>query len=1834
MIESYVNSAMDGNRDCRLLVPGLTEEIGSQVHEYLKEKLPKIVNTYLVIGENQLPNETDGLIKPIGLTSKRIGSFVAIVNPGQLAHIQDSIRGSGGTIRSLAFSEEWPWIDDGNESFRFDGPVLNELVKEWSNKSEEQEWLRKLTIEGLLKYTRSSSLRANILLEDILGNFSPELYPDITDVKRKFLYHSGIPCPNGPLPSVEDLIKKSSGLSKKIVERCQKDEDIRDQARDTICEIIPENDRDVARQALDCFLDGLGRSTVLDLGLLSFHDCWGNDRNDTSNWNCLDADLLADLFKVRPRNEAKVDYTISCQRGLIDDDHKKVATFFGEQLDLQVNYEISSEKFSKEKWIVLVLNRQKKIIETNLTEDHGQVILHLDTASITSDYSRKVPLRLAVASNNVIHADVKLDLHLCGENRPAFVVIERSFDVLNAEMVNEEEIPDKKIILEEPVHVFLFEHGMKEVTISDEDGEKINLIKTRCAGVWKSAQHVDAATNPSGQVTWKCKFDDISAVICFETSDLQRGEFTIEDEFRTLIANPDSKEKHLKHLFNLFKGKSHEPYPVLGKINEAARRRIHLAKITINPEGWRPLLTNLFEKDQKNWGTIGNYINYLGKVEEDRFSTLTLPEGALLHIRDYINARNAVINEIESNLDIEGINYEHPIYASSPIFIQEKSSLIEKLLSNYLGAYNKILTYIRDSNKDLTWHQVFTLTYLDCVVHWQETSLKNSFFLLGPWHPLVVAKRFMIQSTLYNRAQRLYENEGGEFRQLTSLLGQVQGFRWIPSLSIRDIKFKHAFVCTTSDPGWHFAFQIDNPESINKEEIIKNNLWTILGLLTESDPVRNQNLPITALSSYLRSFPSRRSIGIRVRHGYTSNEVVREVSSYLHDEEGPSFQGTKLPGGVRLSFENQLNGEINATWSNPSLSIYHYENDDECVRETVPDIYMSPLTRDVVFRESSKNDVLPRGLGYNSVFYEPLRWIAKGQTPMPNSVIYEFDSPRTKTAGIGGSFLDILENINKILVRPTERVSSINLPDKLRAPWVVIPGSSLDPAILVTYVHESVTKPDEERALWDYNLDVTGQAKSFFILSSIPKGFEIAVNGFFKKSQIAEKFIVELGEIGIAIGGEALKSGRHALGIIGLVGAVRMLTGKTAGGKACLINKKGHVAFLIPVDSFGSFFGNNSMTDGRRSDLLAIQIVFPDKDSGKIQISACGIESKFVSGTFLRESVNAALEQGRTTVNEFKKLVVASLCEDAIPERLALLELVKFGMRITSPKNSGENENWVSTERIIYQSILSGEYEYHDAKYLSILTSTEGNLQGVATYETIQGTGMWIRLTRNHWPDVSNSPQLENVRQELCTLFNTITTPEISPPYQIIGTSVSESGMPVSAVPLNIPVNSSPNCEPPKPAAIEIPLQPDTDKKDARLQKIFIGVDDARGSKYFDPQSPIDPLENLNMMVTGSSGYGKTQFLKYLICKLREQGKNVLILDLKKDFADDKAFCERARLERVFVNFKGLPYNPLIPYPVQDPETNELVLQCSQYIAGVSSVLKQTYGLGVQQQAAVNNAIKASFLASHIPVTGSTPFSKELKFPDFSDVGNTLQQDNLSAYNRLDPLFTLGLFRSEFREQSFKALVNRSVVLDLSSVPSDEIKNALAQLIVLSAHSYYNTQSHSGTIRQFLIFDEGHRVLKSNYMLQLVRECRAYGVGTILSSQYPSDFKSDISASMATKVLHGNGSEEEKVKDILQLLGCAGREEQLEQVTNLKRFQAFIDNRHNHQTLIRTMNYPSYLIWTKILESGSATRDDLAHIDGINPSMLSIGNLINQLELMGLVEEKEEKVVAIKHTDF
>jgi len=832
----------------------------------------------------------------------------------------------------------------------------------------------------------------------------------------------------------------------------------------------------------------------------------------------------------------------------------------------------------------------------------------------------------------------------------------------------------------------------------------------------------------------------------------------------------------------------------------------------------------------------------------------------------------------------------------------------------------------------------------------------------------------------------------------------------------------------------------------------------------------------------------------------------------------------------------------------------------------------------------------------------------------------EFDSSDASAGkGLGKEFVSSLAKIARNL-KNLKVETTVKLPEVLECPWAVSPGGSLDPAIFVNYVRKNGGgSPD--RVLWDYNFDISDSERTFYILSTIPTEFNVAVNGVFDGEDVASDFIQDIGKLGIAIGGEALKSGRNALGVVGLVGTIRLLMNS--------FTDENGPGFLIPVDSFTSFFGSNDQ-NRKRSDLLAVQLKLPSNGTTQLEIYVCGVESKFVSSIFSRTKARSALEQAKASFDDFRELVNLSLETGGMPERLGLLAILKFGLRISSPSERENIGIWTQKEQQIFEAILQGNYIFKDSKIKAVVVSTEKELPGLPPTPTPLGEGIWIRINKEHWPGVVGTDELNEIEDVLSNLFG------------ISGNEARQTvmeGEPQFTDPEGNQITTKQDFREEEDKGGEQPIEIDEESgankgstikddipsNDGRLGRILIGTDSSRRPVYLDPENPNSSLDNFSIMVTGSSGTGKTQLLKYLICSIRDQDKNVLIIDFKNDFAGDKIFKKRAALESKHVSIGGLPFNPLIPFVEENPDTNEKFIQIETHIAGLAGVFEKSFGLGDIQEVELKNAIRQAYLEKGIETEGMSDLDPNWNFPNMDLVGEILRESESKsgqqAYARLDEIFRLGLFKPEYSKDSFETLLNRSIIIDLSRLQNDSIKSTIAGLIVLSAHNYYNSKPPAANIRQTFIFDEAHRVLKQNIISKFVRECRQYGVMTIMSSQNPEDFPEEITGQFFTKILHGNGTSKKKVTKIADLIGL--NKERNAEISSLERFQAFMDNKHHRQTFFHTMNYPLYLVYSFLKEGHELKLDEIPNIPGIEQGKLNVNYLVKQLQERGLAENKD-----------
>jgi Cdc6-like AAA superfamily ATPase len=316
-----------------------------------------------------------------------------------------------------------------------------------------------------------------------------------------------------------------------------------------------------------------------------------------------------------------------------------------------------------------------------------------------------------------------------------------------------------------------------------------------------------------------------------------------------------------------------------------------------------------------------------------------------------------------------------------------------------------------------------------------------------------------------------------------------------------------------------------------------------------------------------------------------------------------------------------------------------------------------------------------------------------------------------------------------------------------------------------------------------------------------------------------------------------------------------------------------------------------------------------------------------------------------------------------------------------------------------------------------------------------------------------------------------------------------------------VPMVSPP---PPKPATL-MPKPQTTILQPTGELSVLLGnnVDDGSTVIWH-----LSKEKNPHLLVVGTTGSGKTVTLKAIIYELKKYHIPCLILDFHDEYTEvDLAINIR----------EGISINPLelSGRPPMDTKFE------------TTSILREIYGLGDQQEAYLRKAIQKGYDDAGIRDDDKSTWS--LPVPNFAHVKTNLEQmleDSVSRsvattlLNRLEPIFDIEIFSKE-KTIEFGNLIDRTTAIQLKDLPTEEVKTAASDFFLrrLWYHITKMGWKESKDLRLYCVIDEGHRLAYEKSPLdQLLREARKYGVGIILASQRPSDFKETIVANVATTV--------------------------------------------------------------------------------------------------------------------
>jgi len=362
---------------------------------------------------------------------------------------------------------------------------------------------------------------------------------------------------------------------------------------------------------------------------------------------------------------------------------------------------------------------------------------------------------------------------------------------------------------------------------------------------------------------------------------------------------------------------------------------------------------------------------------------------------------------------------------------------------------------------------------------------------------------------------------------------------------------------------------------------------------------------------------------------------------------------------------------------------------------------------------------------------------------------------------------------------------------------------------------------------------------------------------------------------------------------------------------------------------------------------------------------------------------------------------------------------------------------------------------------------------------------------------------------------------------------------------------------------------------DADRFQVFIGTSDAKTPIYWDPHHPEDRLLNFGFLVTGDPGSGKTQTLRVIIDAMARADYPMCILDFKNDYAGE-SFAKPLNLSVYDVSRAGLPFNPLHPVPGMQGEVQPI-----RHIHTIAEIFQRVFGLGTQQQAKLKNALRRGFEDRGINLQHWYR-AGEITAPGFGDVVEYLREhkESQTLLNRVDPLFDLGLFPSDDTAPlTFGDLLERKIVLDLHDLPNDEIKAAIAELIIIQAHGHALRGDAPRVLRRLFVFDEAWRVKDSQRLQEMAREGRAFGIGIAIGTQFPVDIPDDLAGSLETQIFLSNSEARHQAATVRKLCSSTSTVEG-QRVWNkaaaLGQLQGFIRNQHYKPYKVITV-YPHYL---------------------------------------------------------
>lgn len=297
------------------------------------------------------------------------------------------------------------------------------------------------------------------------------------------------------------------------------------------------------------------------------------------------------------------------------------------------------------------------------------------------------------------------------------------------------------------------------------------------------------------------------------------------------------------------------------------------------------------------------------------------------------------------------------------------------------------------------------------------------------------------------------------------------------------------------------------------------------------------------------------------------------------------------------------------------------------------------------------------------------------------------------------------------------------------------------------------------------------------------------------------------------------------------------------------------------------------------------------------------------------------------------------------------------------------------------------------------------------------------------------------------------------------------------------------------------------ENNDNSILTVKFGTDIKNSSDILWYPTDTTKTLNTNTGIIGTMGTGKTQFTQSLITQLLDNSTvGILIFDYKGDYIKDD-FAKRTNAK--ILDPHHLPFNPLALFgdkPLLPVHTANLF----------KTTLSKAFTLGVKQQSKLNQLISEAYLKKGIHKSDKK--SWENSAPTINDIWEIYNEEEIaqdSLYASLEKLIEFEIFEpNSANVTSLYDFIEGVTVINLSGYDSD-IQNLIVAITLDIFYTQMHTKGSSKVdgdyreITKMILVDEADNFMSQDFesLKKILKEGREFGVGTILSTQELTHFK-------------------------------------------------------------------------------------------------------------------------------